>query len=250
MAKIKLCIQNGHAGTTNGQTGTNGELTLVDKVFYDIKKIIDSQYSSSIALYYDDAKCLNAPNMDYYLPVHFDGSTDMNYEGGFVDCSPDSFTEEKDWEFARIIADNYFNEMNIKFVPGHRTVNSTYYYAFNLTGENTVQTIIECGTLTNPSDRAKCQDTGKIARLLVKGIVAYLKQYDPRFTGETIPTPPVTPPVSCETRLAELGKQLEEQKKSFTDIQESLKKQLADKSSECESYKSRLTKIKSFVAEA
>lgn len=245
MPKIKLDIQNGHMNSPNGQTGTNGELALINALFYEIKKIIDSQYSESIALYYDDASCTNAPNMDYFIATHFDGSLNPSYSGGFVDCNPDSYTKDKDWEFARIIADNYFVPMGIQFQPTHRTANSTYYYGFNYTGENTIQTLIELGTLTNVDDRNKCQDIGKIARLLVKGIVAYMEKYDPRFK----PTAPQPPPVSCETRLAELGKQLEEQKNLYTKLQDSSKKELALKQEECQTLKSRLDKIKSLIAE-
>lgn len=251
MAKIKLCIQVGHdtaslevGNPLKGQTGTNGELELQKKVFYEIKKIIDSQYSESIALYYDDARCLNAPEMDYFLAPHFDGSTNSTYNGGFVDCNPDSLTKDKDWEFARILSDNYFNDMGIRFAPEHRTANSTYYYGFNYTGENTIQTIIELGTLTNPDDRAKCQDASKIARLLVKGIVSYLEKYDTRFK----PATPQPPTVSCETQLDELRKQLEKQKNLYTKLQDSSKKELAVKQDECEKLKSRLDKIKKFVS--
>ena len=237
MRKIKLGIQLGHdvAALPNSspmkpQTGTNGELDLTKKVYFAIKEIIDSRYSDIIELYYDDARCLNAAGMDYYFCPHFDGATNPSYDGGFVDCNPESLTKDKDWAFAQTLADNYFGPMGIRFAPEHRTVNSTYYYAFNFTGDQTIQTIMELGTLTNASDRAKCQDYKKIAQLIVNGLVAYFTKEDANFKeylkGQAAQ--------SCETTLGIVRKQLQEAKDAFTKLQQDTKKQLADKDTECQ----------------
>jgi len=239
MNRIKLTIQNGHFNAPNGQTGTSGELNLIQKVFYAIKSIIDKDYADKIELSYDDANVKNGAFADYFIALHFDGATNSNYDGGFVDCNPDSFTKDKDWDFARTIADYYFNPMGIRFAPEHRTANSTYYYGFNYTGENTVQTIIELGTLTNSHDRGICQDYNKIARLLCQGIVAYLKEKDPRYTVPTVPTPTVDYKAQADSLRAEL----EKTKKEYADFQVKSASMIADLTSKCQSWESKFNTL-------
>ena len=225
--KLKIVIHNGHKNITNGQTGTSGELDLIDKVYYALSPLL---IKAGLEVYYDDAKSLNSSNMDYFIAPHFDGATNPSYDGGFVDCNPDSYTKEKDWKFAQVIADYYFNPMGIRFAPEHRTANSTYYYGFNYTGENTVQTIIELGTLTNVHDRAICQDYNKIARLLADGIIAYLKAEDPRYEVPTVPTPPV----DYQAQINGLRQDLEKVKKEYSDYQIKTQKELADLNTKCQ----------------
>jgi len=243
MTKLKICIQVGHdtaalptGNPSKAQTGTSGELDLQKKVYFALAPLLQK---AGLEVYYDDARCLNAPNMDYYLCPHFDGSTNPAYDGGFVDCNPDSFTKDKDWEFARIISDNYFSPMGIRFAPEHRTANSTYYYGFNYTGENTVQTIIELGTLTNSHDRGICQDYNKIARLLCQGIVAYLKEKDPRYTVPTVPTPTVDYKAQADSLRAEL----EKTKKEYADFQVKSASMIADLTSKCQSWESKFNTL-------
>ena len=253
MRKIKLGIQLGHdvAALPNSspmkpQTGTNGELDLTKKVYFAIKEIIDSRYSDIIELYYDDARCLNAAGMDYYFCPHFDGAVNKDYNGGFVDCNPESLTVNKDWEFAQTLADNYFGPMGIKFAPEHRTVNSTYYYGFNFTGDKTVQTIMELGTLTNDSDRAKCQDYRKIAQLIVNGLIAFFTKADPNYQEYLKGQAALT----CEATLVIVRKQLQEAKDAFTKLQQDTKKQLADKDIECQKKVQDIKeKVKKFAGE-
>jgi hypothetical protein len=244
MVRIKLTIQNGHRNAANGQTGTSGEMDLIDKVYYAIKSIIDSKYSQIIELSYDDATVKNGETADYFLAPHFDGSTNTSYNGGFVDCSPESLTKDQDWQFAQMIADYYFGPMGITFAPSHRTANSTYYYAFNSTGEKTIQTIIELGTLTNADDKVKCQDYNKIARLLMEGIIAYLTKYDATyqaFIKNSTTTPTQTPTDSLQQENESLKKQVEDLKKINETLQTKTTQQLADKDIECQK---RLSDVK------
>lgn len=232
MKQVTITIQNAHRGASNGQTGTGGELVLIDKVFYALSPLL---IKKGIVVYYDDAEVKNGAFTDYFLAIHFDGSTNPSYNGGFVDCSPTSATKDKDWEFARIIADYYFSAMGIRFAPEHRTANSTYYYAFNYTGWDTIQTIIECGTLTNPDDKAKCQDYEKIARLLCDGIVAYLTKYDKNYQEylASIPAPTPTPTDPCKEEADRLRQELQKQ----TEVAKALQKEkdeLASKLKECQ----------------
>lgn len=207
MNKIKLTIQNGHRNVTNGQTGTSGivdgkkvyEVDWIDKVYFALKAKIDSTYSDSIELSYDDCNVQNGAFADIFVAIHFDGSTNKSYNGGFVDCSPNSYTKDEDWKLAQTIGDAYFIPMGIKFAPEHRTDNSTYYYAFQYTGENTKQTIIECGTMTNDSDMTKLADYTKIGELILQGIVNYIK---------VLPNVSIPPPTLTEVDL--LKKQLTE----------------------------------------
>ena len=200
MSRIKLCLQNAHRNATGGQTGTGGEVDLIDKVYYAIKLIIDSKYSDSIELSYDDATVRNGTTADGFIALHFDGSTNLDYNGGFVDDSPYDLVAAESWRFAQIVADNYFSAMGIEFMPNHRTNNSTYYYAFNFTGSNTKQFLIELGTLTNVSDKAKLQDYNKIAQLLMNGIVSYwgVKQNIAVAPPPIITPPPISPPIDCK----------------------------------------------------
>lgn len=253
MKKLKLGIQIGHDvaalpanSPLKGGTGTAGELDLLKKLYFAIKEIIDARYSDIIELYYDDARCLNAAGMDYYFCPHFDGAVNKDYNGGFVDCNPESLTVDKDWEFAQTLADNYFGPMGIKFAPEHRTVNSTYYYGFNFTGDKTVQTIMELGTLTNDSDRAKCQDYRKIAQFIVNGLIAFFTKADPNYQEYLKGQAALT----CEATLVIVRKQLQEAKDALTKLQQDTNVQLADKDKECQQKLQDIKeKVKKFAGE-
>lgn len=212
MAKIKLTIQNGHRNVTSGATGTSNrvlvdsgqmpppvinEVDLVDKVYYAFKEIVDLEYSNSIELSYDDKDVNNGQYADYFMALHFDGSTNPAYNGGFVDDSPDDLVSDQSWAFAQKVADYYFSAMGIEFMPSHRTVNSTYYYAFNYTGANTKQFIIELGTMTNLGDMQKLTDYKKIGKLLFEGFKAHTG-VQPNVTTPTTP-PPTQPPTQPPT---------------------------------------------------
>lgn len=246
MIKPTITIQNGHRNTTTGQTGTAGEVELIDKVFYALSpKLIEK----GVVVYYDDATIKNGKNTDYFIALHFDGATNPAYNGGFVDCNPDSITVDKDWKFAQTIAYYYFSAMGIRFAPEHRTANSTYYYGFNFTGENTIQTIIELGTLTNKDDNAKLGDVNKIATLLCEGIVAYLTKYDKNYqdylagqgAGQN------------QTTIDGLRQQLQEANKKIETLTNE-KKQLAKEKEECQKTSDtlleRLNRIKVYVKDA
>jgi len=244
MKKPTLTIGIGHDNAPNGQTGTAGELDLLKKVYFALAPLL---IKSGVEVYYDDANVKNGAFTDYCIFPHFDGSTNSKYDGGFVDCSPNSYTKDKDWKFATMIADYYFSSMGIRFAPEHRSINSTDYYAFNYTGKNTIQTLIELGTLTNPSDRAKCQDYRKIANLLHQGIISYLSQYDENYkayiAGQAT--------ISNQTQIDELRKQLQEQTELVKNLQ-TKNKQLAEDLSKCQqtgqALSERLNKIKIFVS--
>jgi len=247
MNKIKLTLQNGHMNASGGQTGTGGELELIQKVYYAIKTIIDSQYSDKIELSYDDATVKNGKLADYFIALHFDGSTNPNYNGGLVDAGTlPSATKDQDWAFATKVADYYFNPMGIRFAQEHRTINTNQYYAFNDTGENTKQFLIELGTLTNADDKVKCQDFNKIAKLLVEGMVAYFKSKEAIFSAPSTPTPPV----ADTTKIDGFHKQLQEQKKLVENLTNE-KKTLAINLGNCQkallTLQDRLDKIKVIV---
>ena len=250
MKQPSITIQNGHRHTTTGQTGTAGEVDLIDKVFYELSPLL---IKAGVVVYYDDANVINGQNTDYFIALHFDGATNPSYKGGFIDDAPKcpnngvtpcDNSSDASWKFAQKIADYYFSAMGIDFVPGHRTVNSTYYYAFNYTGEKTLQFIIELGTLTNPDDRGKLQDYKKIATLLSQGIIAYLTENDLNYkqylASQAIGTD--------KAEIERLRIELQAQKDSYTKLQQTTTKQLADKDTECQSYKSRLQDIKTYVA--
>lgn len=244
MNKVTLTLQNAHRNAPNGQTGTGGEMELVDKVFYAMR---DELINKGIELYYDDATVINGAKTDYFIALHFDGSTNPAYHGGFVDDSPYDQVAAQSWKLAQMVADRYFGPMGIEFVPGHRTVKSTYYYAFNQTGANTKQFLIELGTLTNPDDRAKCQDFNKIARLLNEGIFAYLSQYDDNYkaylAGQTT--------ISNQAEIDILKKEVQAQKESYSKLQEETKRALSVKDRECQDKIQALkAKIKSFIESA
>jgi len=244
MKKPSLTIGIGHDNAPNGQTGTAGELDLLKKVYFALAPLLQK---AGIVVYYDDANVKNGAFTDYCIFPHFDGSTNSNYDGGFVDASPTSYTKDKDWQMAQFIADHYFSAMGIRFVPEHRTNNSTLYYGFNYTGQNTITFLIELGTLTNPSDKAKCQDYGKIANLLHQGIIGYLSQYDENYkayiAGQAT--------ISNQTQIDELRQQLQEQTELVKDLQ-TKNKQLAEDLSKCQqtgqALSERLNKIKIFVS--
>lgn len=236
MSKITLCIANSHRNSPNGQTGTNGELVLIDKVFSELSPLL---IKAGIEVYYDDAGMVNinrlGDNLFYAIFLHFDGATNPDYNGGFVDASPESYTETKDWKIAQMVADSYFNNMGIRFAPEHRTINSTYFYGFNEAAKNTVTFLIELGTLTNVHDRAICQDYNKIARLLCDGIVAYLKKEDPRYQVPTIPTPSV----DYQAQINSLRQELEKTKKEYADFQIKTQGELALLNTKCQQWEDK-----------
>lgn len=251
MKKVTLCIQNGHRNVSNGETGTAGEVELIDKVFYAVK---DRIIAAGIELYYDDAKLANTKRLgnelNYFIALHFDGSTNKDYNGGFIDDAPQcpnagitpcDMNSVASWKFAQAVADAYFIPMGIKYTDSHRTKDSTYYNAFNETGSDTKQFIIELGTLTNESDRAKLQNVGKIAELLFNGIIAYLSQNDQTYKdyiSANKPTPPVTPPVSCE----------DECKKKLAEAQKEYDRKLSEEITKCQNnYKTQLKEARAEV---
>lgn len=250
MRKVTFTIQNAHRNSVTGQTGTNGEVDLIDKVFFSLApKLI----AKGIEVYYEDdglwdsegnfVGLLNG-DKDYFLSLHFDGSVNPAANGGTIDAGDvGSPTVDKDWKFMQTIADYYFSPMGIRFT-GNRTDNTKYYYAFYATGTNTVQGLIELGTLTNADDRSKCQNYDKIATLLAQGIITYLEKNDPNYQSTT----PPTPPVNCDAQIKDISKQLEEQKTRFAKLQLDTSKQLADKDLECQQKISRLKQeIVSFI---
>lgn len=253
MKKVTLCIQNGHRNTTTGATGTSDkilvdagvisgpvtyEVDLIDKVFYALR---DKLISAGIELYYDDANLENTKRLgealNYFIALHFDGSVNRDYNGGFIDDAPQcpnggimpcDMDASGSWKFAQVVADHYFSSMGIAYADSHRTKNSTYYYAFNETGEKTKQFIIELGTLTNASDRAKLFNVGKIAELLFNGIIAYLSQYDKtyqEYVSANQPKPPTVDPVTA-------CKQEYEQK--IVKLQQEFDKKLSDELKKCQ----------------
>lgn len=257
MKQVTLTIQNGHRNALHGATGTNGEVDLIDKVYFALAPIL---IKAGIQVFYEDDGLWDADgnftgllngNKDYFIALHFDGATNPSYDGGFVDDTPDDLVKEQSWKLAGMVADYYFGPMGIRFAPEHRTVNSTDYYAFYATGTNTKQFLIELGTLTNPSDKAKCQDYGKIATLLAKGIVSYLTQFDTTYQaylqGQPSPTP--TPiPVPDTTEIDSLRKQLQASKDAFTKLQQTTDEQLANRDRDCQALlQDKKVKIKSFV---
>lgn len=259
MKKVTLTLQNGHRNAMFGNTGTNGEVDLIDKVFFSlapklIEKGIEVYYEDD-GLWDDDGNFLGLLNgdKDYFIALHFDGAVNPAYEGGFVDDCPKcpnggivpcDLQSDQSWKFAQTVADYYFGPMGIRFAPEHRTANSTYYYAFNTTSENTKQFLIEMGTLTNSSDRAKCQDYNKIATLLCQGIVTYLTNNDENYkaylAGEAAG--------SNQAQINELRKQLQEAKDAFLKLQQDTSTKLAEKDKQCQLEISRLKqKVKDFA---
>lgn len=252
MRKVTFTIQNAHRNSVTGQTGTSGEVDLLDKVYFSLApKLIEK----GIEVYYEDdglwdsegnfVGLLNG-DKDYFLALHLDGSVNPSANGGMIDAGDvGSPTVDKDWKFIQTIADYYFGPMGIRFKgEAGRTDNTKYYYAFYATGTNTVQGLIELGTLTNQSDREKCQDYGKIATLLAQGIIAYLTQYDKNYQDYLASQQTE----SCETTLAKLRIELAQQKEKLGKLQQETSKQLADKETECQLKISRLKQdIVSFI---
>ena len=263
MKQVNIVINNGHRNAANGATGTTGEVDLIDKVFGALSPLL---IKAGLQVYYDDANLTNTKslgdNLMYFVAPHFDGSTNPSYNGGFIDdcpacpnggVTPCDNSSVQSWKFAQTVADNYFIPMGIAFAP-HSTNDSKYYYAFNYTGANTKQFIIELGTLTNQSDHDKCQDYGKIATLLTKGIVSYLTQFDTTYQaylqGQPAPTPSPSP-VNYQAQIDSLTTQLAQQKKSLADLQQTTVTQLAAKDADCLSKLQALKdKIKTFVSSA
>lgn len=241
---ITLTIQNGHRNAPNGQTGTSGEVDLIDKVFYAIKTIIDKTYSNSITLSYDDATVKNGATADCFIALHFDGAVNPSYDGGFIDDSPTDQMAVESWKLAQTVADNYFNAMGIRFAPEHRTGNSTNYYAFNFTGAKTLQFIIELGTLTNAADKAKLQDVGKIARLLMNGIAAYYKLSSNASPIGQPPTSPNVPYIVIKQQLDVANQGLAKAQADYKDLQVESAKLLADKEQFRQELQNKLQAIK------
>ncbi len=238
MKKPTLTIGIGHDNPLNGQTGTGGELELLKKVYFAIQPRL---IAAGVELYYDDAEVKNATFTDYAIFPHFDGSSNPDYNGGFIDAGElPSATKDQDWKFAQTIADYYFSAMGIRFAPEHRTINTKRYYAFNQTGENTKQFLIELGTLTNVNDRAKLQDYNKIAELLTQGIISYLSQYDANFQSGT-----------NQTTVDGLRQELKKKKEFIEQLQQSHKQDLADIALLCQqkiqTIKQKLLEIINFI---
>lgn len=250
MNPVKLCIQNGHRNVQNGQTGTSGitssgvklsEVDFIDKVYYAIKSIIDgnTSFSSKIQLSYDDASVVNGQTADYFIAIHADGATNSLYDGGFVDNSPDDQVSALSWAFATEVANNYFSLIGIRFVPEHRTSNSTYYYAFNLTGAKTKQFIIECGAMTNMHDMDILINTQKVGELIWNGILSYFGKVESLF--QSTPPPPPTQPSTATDPCADLKQQLNDATKAivtlntnYANLQIEKDQELADQEKLCQ----------------
>ena len=247
MEKIKLVFQNGHRNTTTGATGTSGktssgkkynEVDWIDLVYYEIKKKIDSdpKLSSRIQLGYDDTVISNGAVADYFIAIHADGAVKPEYNGGFVDDAPKcvqgqniipcDLLADQSWKFAQKVADFYFGPMGIKFEPGHRTADSTYYYGFNYTGEKAKQFIIECGSMTNVSDMDKMSDITKVASSLLGGIIAYFKENEPLFKDYGTSIPPIIIGQDKDKEIADLKQKIETLQKQTED-------KLAEKDRSC-----------------
>lgn len=259
MIKPTLCIQTGHQNNPYGATGTAGELDLVKKVFSELAPLLIKR---GIVVYYDDYTCSNikrlGDGLHYMIALHFDGSTNTSYNGGLIDVPPQcpnngitpcDMHADESWKFAKKVADYYFNPMGIALRQEHRTKDTTYYEAFNYTGEKTKQFIIELGTLTNAGDRSKLQDFGKIARLLSEGILAYLSEFDANYKEYLAQNQAE----QTSTEANELRKQLEAKNKLVKNLQTE-NKQLADEYKECQiqlkAVTERLDTVKKFVLTA
>ena len=189
--KIKLTIHNGHRNAPNGQTGGSGvastgvqinEVDLIDQIYYKIKARIDADkfLSSVITLAYDDAYVRNGADSDYFVALHVDGASDPTARGGFIDNDTNDQVYDQSFKFGKSVADSFFPNIGIPYV-NRQTPNTSKYYAFQYTGVQTKQFIIELGFISNREDLDKLIQYDIVADLILQGMKSYWEAYDETY---------------------------------------------------------------------
>lgn len=114
---------------------------------------------------YNRVRYINSSKPDLFISVHLNTFPDENVKGGQVFCQNN--------EESKLLAEFVQNEMNILSAADRKAKIGDY---FILNNANYTGVLIECGFLSNSSERKKLNDAGyqnKIAKRIKKAIVKY-----------------------------------------------------------------------------
>ena len=156
-------------------------------------------------------------DFDLYLALHCDQNYGGDEGGGFVDI-PDPSTDQANKESARIaqaIESVYFKESGIRNVPSRRNNNTKYYYMWKVLSAKTPCVIIEMGESVDAHDRVILNDTERVAKAILGGI---LKAFPPPVVVQ-----PVDPCASLKTELALTKQDVEFKNVTITSLRNDLK---------------------------
>lgn len=204
----KIMLQAGHAGVTTGATGAPGEQELNKRIRNRLSEIL---ISKGFQLYLVDA---NPPasqlnqDFDLFLALHGDANV-YGTGGGFID-HPRPDTDAATVESQRIdaaIESEYFTRTGIVNHPERSNANTTLYYMWSQLSAKTPCVIMEMGVVQDAHDKVILADTDRVASAIARGICkAFNVQYD-------APTPPpASVPDAKDKQIADLTKQLADQK--------------------------------------
>lgn len=183
-------------------------------------------------------------DFDLYLALHCDQNYGGDEGGGFVDI-PDPSTDQATKESARIaqaIESVYFKESGIRNVPSRRNNNTKYYYMWKVLSAKTPCVIIEMGESVDAHDRVILNDTERVAKAILGGI---LKAFPP-----PVVVPPTDPCSSLRDEVDNLKRTLgltEQDNKTKQAMIDDLKTNLSACSSKLKPLEERNKKLETFV---
>ena len=204
-------------------------------------RLTDLLRANGFEVYHTDAFADNNPDVtdkdwDLFLALHCDANYAGDEGGGFfdwidpsIDSTPESNKESKRIMDAMISV--YFTDTGIRNVEARRNANTKFYYMWDELTAKTSCVIVEMGESIDPHDNVILNDTDRVAKALLRGIMIAFG-----VTTQPIPTPPTPPTDPC----ANVKQQLDDSKKalvilqtSFNNFQIKTTNELAEKDSEC-----------------
>ena len=217
-----IVIQSGHWNVTSGATGAPMEQTRTLAIGL---KLVDLLRKQGYIVYHTDAYADKNPDVtgkdwDLFLSLHCDANYAGDEGGGFVDY-PDPSIDSSNKESKRIkesIESVYFKETGIRNVPSRSNPNTKFYYMWSALSAKTPCVIIEMGESIDPHDSVILNDTERVAKAILGGILK-------AFPGVVTPTPepPSDPCASLKTELALTKQDVESKNVTITSLRNDLK---------------------------
>lgn len=162
---MKVAIQRGHFGVTVGETGTQGEIPFNSAVAVKVKELLEKS-GLQVALL-DAAIPKRNDLFDVFISVHADGSMNPDANGFSVGYPDDAGA------LARALKLEY-EKTGIRFRGFNTTRALKNYYAFRKVRAR-AKAILECGFLTNPSERAWLNEhLDIVAGAIVRAVLSFL----------------------------------------------------------------------------
>ncbi len=224
----RIMLQAGHQNAKNNcdpalrsGTGSPGEAEFTVRIRDRLSQVL---VSKGFQLFLKDATANCDPKLadqdyDLFLAIHYDADI-YGKGGGFTDFpepSTDGATQESQ-RLAKVIADEYFPNSGIEFIPPptRRNANTKYYYMWKFLSAKTPCVLIECGVGQNAHDKVILADTDRVANAIARGIC---KAFNVPFDNVPPPPPAIDYKKKWEDEIVAHNKTKEELKTALTKIE-------------------------------